>query len=109
MAASDPQPEEDVIDTKTLDEMARKLAEAMPTGMASLQEDIQKTLRAGLEGIFQRLDLVTREEFDVQLAVLARTREKLMDLERRVARLEEIGTGDAPSTEQASTSGPGGE
>lgn len=98
-----------MIDTKTLDEMARKLAEAMPNGVAALQEDVQKTLRAGLEGIFQRLDLVTREEFDVQLAVLARTRERLMDLERRVARLEEAGASDAPSTETASASVPDGD
>ena len=97
-----------MIDTKTLDEMARRLAEAMPDGIAALQEDVQKALRAGLEGIFQRLDLVTREEFDVQSAVLARTREKLTDLERRVSRLEEAIAGDVPSTEMASTSEPDG-
>ena len=50
--------------------------------------DIEKNLRAALAGVFAKLDLVTREEFDVQATVLARTRERLAELERRVAELE---------------------
>jgi BMFP domain-containing protein YqiC len=50
--------------------------------------DIEKNIRAMLAGLFSRLDLVTREEFDVQQQVLARTREKLSQLEAKVAELE---------------------
>ena len=50
--------------------------------------DIEKNMRAMLASLFSRLDLVTREEFDVQREVLARTRQKLEDLEARVAELE---------------------
>lgn len=51
-------------------------------------KDIEKNLRGMLSGAFSRLDLVTREEFDVQVKVLARTREKLIALEARIAELE---------------------
>jgi BMFP domain-containing protein YqiC len=51
--------------------------------------DIEKNMRAMLSSLFGRLDLVTREEFDVQREVLARTRQKLTDLEARVAALED--------------------
>ena len=51
-------------------------------------KDIEKNLRGMLSGAFSRLDLVTREEFDVQVKVLARTREKLIALEARVSELE---------------------
>jgi hypothetical protein len=57
--------------------------------MQALQEDIQRNLRAALEAGLGRLDLVTREEFDVQAAVLARTREKLERLEAEMAALEQ--------------------
>jgi hypothetical protein len=78
-----------MIDTKSLDELARKVAEAMPSGLAAFQNDLEKTLRGGLEGLFQRLDLVSREEFDVQVALLRRTRERLERLEARVQALEQ--------------------
>lgn len=73
---------------KTLDEWARKLAGAMPQGVQAFQQDVEKNLRAGLEGMFQKLDLVTREEYDVQVALLERTREKLSSLEKLVKELE---------------------
>ena len=77
-----------MINTETLDEWARKLAGTLPQGVSALKDDVEKNLRAGLEGLFQRLDLVTREEYDVQTAVLARTRAKLESLGQRVAALE---------------------
>jgi hypothetical protein len=61
----------------------------MPKGIQMLQEDINRNLRASLEAGLARLDLVTREEFDVQSAVLARSREKLAALEARIAELEQ--------------------
>ena len=70
---------------KILDELAAKLKQAVE---ASPAKDIEKNVRAVLLGMFNRLDLVTREEFDVQREVLLRTRERLVELERTVAELE---------------------
>ena len=81
----------DMIDPKTLDDLAGRLAGNLPAGLQILQDDLKKNLRAGLEAALARLDLVTREEFDVQTAVLARTREKLNRLEAVVRELEKKG------------------
>ncbi len=77
-----------MIDAKFLDEMAGRLAGGMPAGLQALMQDMERNLRAGLEAAMAKMDLVTREEFDVQCAVLARTREKLHRLEQQVADLE---------------------
>jgi BMFP domain-containing protein YqiC len=77
-----------MIETKLLDDLARRLAAAMPARLTAVQQDIEKNLRAALEIVFQRLDLVTREEYELQVALLARSREKLATLEARVAELE---------------------
>ncbi len=68
-----------------LDEIGSRVSEVLA---ASPAKDLEKNLKALLASVFARLDLVTREEFDVQQEVLARTREKLEALERRVAALE---------------------
>lgn len=78
-----------VLNAKTLDDLARRLAEAMPPGLHELQLDMEKNLRAALESAMSRLDLVSREEFEVQRAVLARSRQKIEALEAQVAKLEE--------------------
>lgn len=77
-----------MFDPKQLDELAQRLADALPEGLKALQEDLGRNLRGSLEAGLSRLDLVNREEFDVQTAVLARTREKLARLELQVAGLE---------------------
>jgi len=77
-----------MIDARALDEFAQRMAKLMPDGLTDLQQEAGKNSKALLEAMFKRLDLVTREEFDVQVAVLARTREKLAALEKRVAGLE---------------------
>ncbi len=77
-----------MIDPKHLDELARKMAGSLPSGLQALKQDLDRNLRAGLEAALAKMDLVTREEFDVQSAVLARTREKLQRLEAQVAELE---------------------
>ena len=77
-----------MLDPKTLDEMARRVTESLPSGLTALQKDLEKNIRAVLQSALQRMDLVTREEFEVQQEVLARTREKLEALSERVARLE---------------------
>lgn len=70
---------------KLLDEINEKMKSVLAQGPAA---DIEKNMRALLAGLFSRLDLVTREEFDVQREVLVRTRAKLTELEARVAALE---------------------
>ena len=71
------------------DEMAKRLSESLPPGMRQVQADVEKNVRSGLHSLFSRMDLVTREEFDVQQAVLERTRSRLEALERQVALLEQ--------------------
>ena len=75
-----------------LDELARKLADTVPGNIKSMREDMERNFKSMLQSALARMDLVTREEFDVQLAVLARTREKLEALEARLASLEESAT-----------------
>jgi BMFP domain-containing protein YqiC len=77
-----------MIDTKLIDELTERLSNSLPSGIQALQSDVRKTLRAGLEAGLSKLDLVTREEFEVQAAVLSRTREKLERLEQRLKTLE---------------------
>jgi ubiquinone biosynthesis accessory factor UbiK len=72
----------------SIDELARRLAETVPEGVRAAGADLEKNFRSLLQSGFSRMELVTREEFDVQAAVLARTREKLEALEARVAELE---------------------
>ncbi len=86
-----------MIDPKRLDEMARRLTQSLPAGLTTLQKDLEKNFRAVIEASIQRLDLVTREEFEVQAEVLAKTRERLEALEGRVARLE-AAAGLAPAS-----------
>ena len=78
-----------MIDPKVLDDLAKKVAAGFPAGLQSMQGDLQKNFRAALAAGLSRLDLVTREEFDIQASVLARTREKLELLENQMAELEQ--------------------
>lgn len=71
-----------------LEEMMKKFSDAIPEPLRNAQEDMEKNMRGILENGLQKMNLVTREEFDIQTAVLQRTREKLEVLEKRVAELE---------------------
>lgn len=71
-----------------IDELAKKLAGFMPSSVQNLQEDIETNIRSSLESGLRKMNLVGREEFDIQNAVLLRTREKLEALEKIVATLE---------------------
>ena len=73
---------------ESLDKLARALAESLPAGLKSVREDLEKNFKSVLQSGLGKLDLVTREEFEVQEAVLARTRQKLQDLESRLQNLE---------------------
>ncbi len=79
-----------MVDPKILDDLAKRLADAVPSGIRDLQRDLEKNFRAVLQATFAKLDLVTREEFDVQTAVLNRTRTKLDALEQQVADMEKL-------------------
>ena len=78
-----------MLNTKFIDDLARQISEAIPAGAKDLQEDVQKNIHTLLQGALSRLDLVTREEFDAQSQVLARTREKLEQLEKFLTELEQ--------------------
>lgn len=79
-----------MLNQKIIEEVASKLKDVFGQSPAA---DIEKNLRAVLQGVFAKLDLVTREEFDVQQAVLLRTREKLEALEIKVSTLEKQNSG----------------
>ncbi len=73
----------------SIEDLAKKLADAVPEGLRSMQQDLEENFRSVLQAGLGKLDLVTREEFEVQEAVLARTREKLDALEARLKEIEE--------------------
>ena len=85
-----------MIDIRSIDELARRLADLVPPGMQEAGDGLRDNFRDALRAGLRKLDLVTREEFDVQRAVLARTREKLEALERQLAELASAQSGDAP-------------
>lgn len=82
-----------MVDPKIIDDLARRLAESVPDSLRALQTDLDRNFKAVLQAGLDRLDLVTREEFDVQQSVLRRTRERLEALEQRLAELEAGGEG----------------
>jgi BMFP domain-containing protein YqiC len=75
--------------SKLVDEVGERLRQVLE---ASPAKDLEKNVRAVLTSVFSRLDLVTREEFDVQREVLLRTRERLNELERKLAEIERRNT-----------------
>ncbi len=75
-------------DPRFLEDLAKRLSESMPPQLAALRTDIEANFKSVLQAGLAKLDLVTRQEFDVQAGVLARTREKLTALEARLAALE---------------------
>jgi len=75
-------------ENRIFDDIARRLGGAIPASAQAVQDDLEKNLRAATQAAFTRLDLVTREEFDVQRKVLARSRAKIELLEKQVAELE---------------------
>lgn len=83
-----------MIEVQRIDQIAQRLAALVPPGLAQAGEDLQANFRDVLAQGLRRLDLVTREEFDVQRLLLARTRERVEQLERRVVELESRLTGD---------------
>jgi len=77
-----------MLDMRLIDELSRKLSAALPPGLSRLREESEQQFRLVLMRAFERMNLVTREEFDAQAAVLARTREKLENLLAQIEALE---------------------
>ena len=77
-----------MLDPKQLDEMAKRFTENLPSGLRDFQQEVEKNARVAMQSAFSRMELVTREEFDAQAKVLARTRERLEALEARLKALE---------------------
>jgi BMFP domain-containing protein YqiC len=77
-----------MLDPKIFDEISKRLADSIPPGMQSLQDDLQRNLHTAMEAALGKLNLVTRDEFDIQQAVLQRTRQKLEQLEEQLQALE---------------------
>ncbi|HET7922896.1 MAG TPA: accessory factor UbiK family protein [Gammaproteobacteria bacterium] len=85
------------LDPGMLDDLAKKLADSVPAGLRELKNEAERNFRVVLQGALGKLDLVTREEFDVQQTVLARTRERLEELAARLKELEAaLQKGDTP-------------
>lgn len=78
-----------MLDKNTLDSLAQRLADALPSDLHALRGDVEKTFHGVLRGALSSLDVVSRDEFDAQSAVLARTREKLEQLTAQVAEVEQ--------------------
>lgn len=77
-----------MIEVQGIDQLAQRLAAMVPPGLTQAREDMEANFRDALAHGLRRLDLVTREEFEVQRQVLARTRERVEALEQRVIALE---------------------
>jgi hypothetical protein len=78
-----------MLDPKQLDELARRFTENLPGGLRDFQQEVEKNARAALQSAFSRMDLITRDEFDAQAKVLARTRARLEELETQVKEMED--------------------
>jgi len=78
-----------MLNTQAIDEMTRAILRKLPHGIQEMQQDLEKHLHAALQSVLAKMDLVNREEFEVQSAVLLRTREKLNALEAKITELEQ--------------------
>lgn len=77
-----------MLDPRKLEEIARQIADSVPPGVKNMAEEAEGKIKQVLQAQLSRLDLVTREEFDIQTQVLIKTREKLEAMEARLAALE---------------------
>jgi BMFP domain-containing protein YqiC len=84
------------IDLAHIDELARRLSSLVPNGLREGREELQQNFKSVLQTGLGKLDLVTRDEFDVQRAVLLRTRDKLNELQRAIERIEAQLAANAP-------------
>ena len=72
-----------------IDELSQQLESALPAGFELARDDLERIIKSSVTAALSRMELVTRDEFDVQRAVLLRTREKLEAMTERLAKLEQ--------------------
>ena len=77
-----------MIEPTKINEIAEKVLERLPQGLRDMPKDIEKNLKVCLQDVLFKMDLVTREEFDTQVAVLHKTRQKLDDLQKKLEEFE---------------------
>ena len=75
-------------DPKNVDEIANKIKDIMPESLKTSRKEMHKTLKSGAEGVLQKLDLVSREEYDIQVSLLKKCQEKIKELEAKITSLE---------------------
>jgi len=73
------------------EEITRQVLDSLPSDLGKIREDVEKNLKAGLQATFSRLELVSREEFDIQIELLSRTRALVEELEKKIDVLEQAG------------------
>ncbi|MGX9419358.1 ubiquinone biosynthesis accessory factor UbiK [Vibrio sp. RC27] len=78
-----------MFDPKKIEQVAKQIHESMPQPVKDLGTDVEQKVRQVIQGQLNKLDVVSREEFDVQTQVLLRTREKLTLMEQKLSELEE--------------------
>jgi len=78
-----------MIDLRTLDDLIRKLSDSLPSGAVRMKDEVEEQFRLILLRSFDKMNLVTREQFDAQTAVLKRTREKLEQLQQQLTQMEQ--------------------
>lgn len=71
------------------EELTRQVLESLPSDLGKIQEGVEKNLKAALQATFSRLDLVSREEFNIQTELLSRTRALVEELEKKISELEQ--------------------
>ncbi|WP_373019331.1 accessory factor UbiK family protein [Thiomicrorhabdus sp.] len=86
-----------MLNPKHIEETVLKISQAIPSGFGQAPENFKSQVKAILTASFEKMDLVSREEFDIQTAVLAKTRSKLEALEKKVSQLEEAGAAKGES------------
>lgn len=77
-----------MLDPKMIDELSKSISQLIPSDLKTLKEDADKHIKLAVQAALSKLDLVTREEFDVQSKILAKTRAKLDALEKKLSELE---------------------
>ncbi len=75
---------------KMIEDFAKTLIESIPPGVRRLQEDLEKNVKAAAQSTFSKMDLITREEFDIQQALLVRLQARVVELEAQVRQLEAV-------------------
>jgi BMFP domain-containing protein YqiC len=78
-----------MLDPKNINDIVKRLVDSLPNGLTNLPKDMEKNFHSVLQSTFNKLDLVTRDEFDAQSKVLARTRAKLEELEEKLQKMED--------------------